>query len=106
MNLKNAWFRTFLGIVIARNVKIFCGYDMMKEICSYLYTKLAGIELEHEPSPESEEVAGAMDYIGDFRRLDSILGPAPINFETLKASPHTYIKTIWTMLSQVEASLA
>jgi hypothetical protein len=75
---------------------------MMKDICSYLYTKLAGIELEHEPSPESEDVIDTMDYIGSFGRLDSILGPDPIDVENLKASPHIYVNVMWTMLSQME----
>jgi hypothetical protein len=75
---------------------------MMKDICSYLYTKLAGIELKHEPSPELEDVIDAMDYIGSFGRLDSILGTALIDFETFKASPHIDINVMWTMLSQME----
>jgi hypothetical protein len=60
------------------------GVSLMKKICSYHYTKLADVELDPEPQVESEDIEFAMEHIGS---IDGLLGPTPINLETLSASP-------------------
>jgi hypothetical protein len=74
----------------------------MKKICSYLYTKLADVELDPEPQVESEDIELAMEYIGS---VDGLLGPIPINLETLSASPAVYAKFIWRFLEEMEQEI-
>jgi hypothetical protein len=59
----------------------------MKKIISYLFTRLAGIE--PEPSIESGAVLEAMNRI---QTNNGLLGPTPINLESLKANPEVYIR--------------
>jgi hypothetical protein len=68
---------------------------MMKKIASHLYCNLAGIEPEPEPSIESDAVLQAMSCI---QANDGLLGPTPINLESLKASPEVYIRFAHTFL--------
>jgi hypothetical protein len=62
---------------------------MMKKIASRLYCNLAGIELEPEPSIESDAVPQTMSRI---QTIAGLLGPTPINLESLKANPKVYIR--------------
>jgi hypothetical protein len=61
----------------------------MKDICSYLYSRLAGAEAQEEPTDLPNVVQEAMDHI---LTNAGLLGPTPINLETLKGSPEVYTK--------------
>jgi hypothetical protein len=47
--------------------------------------------------PEAVEVD--MEFLAGF---EGLLGPTPINLETLTASPHIYVREIWTFLNEME----
>jgi hypothetical protein len=70
----------------------------MKTICSYVYTRLAGIEVEDEPEDIPEPVSFAIEAIAN---IDGLLGPAPITLETLKADPTGYLRHVWTFLNEM-----
>jgi hypothetical protein len=71
----------------------------MKKIASYMYTVLARIEHDAELTINSNVIRDAMNHIledGD------LLGAQPINFKTLKGSPHVYAKMMWSFLNEME----
>jgi hypothetical protein len=64
-----------------------------------MYTVLARIERDAEPTINSNVIRDAMNHIledGD------LLGTQPINFKTPKESPHVYAKIMWSFLNETE----
>jgi hypothetical protein len=63
----------------------------MEDICSYLYSRLAGAEAQEEPTDLPNAVKEDMDHI---LTNVGLLGPTPTNLGTLKGSPEVYAKQL------------